>query len=59
MENQQEEQTKLTYEQVRQIIQERIDLIDKNVADTTAKSKAIKKNLKRTLWQRIRSLFSS
>ena len=59
MENQQEEQTRLTYEQVRQIIQERIDLIDKNMADTSTESKSIRKNGKSSLWRRIKSFFSS
>ena len=59
MENQQEEEPKLTYEQVRQIIRERIDLINKNIANASTDSKAIEKERKRSLWQWIKSIFSS
>ena len=55
MENSQQEKPKLTYEQVHKIIQERINLMDAKMANTSAKEPYKKK--KNSLWQRIRRYF--
>ena len=55
MESQEQDKPKLTYEQVQQIIQERINLMDEKTAETTVEAQDV--DQRGTLWQRIKRYF--